>query len=254
MESKLTEKLYSHMHVFYQPDLSPHQIILSEDESKHCIRVLRMKKGDLIDLADGSGTHAKAVITDEHPKKCVLEIVERNTYTRVASSGRNYYLHLLVAPTKNFDRIEWLLEKATEAGLDEITFIETTNSERTKVNMERCEKIVVSAMKQSKQWYLPRINPLTRLSEALIPVTPGSGFIAWCPTEQTATLSAGLYQHQPTDVRILVGPEGDFTEDETKLALERGYQPISLGKSILRTETAALYACMTAKAIASLKA
>lgn len=241
------------MHVFYQSNLNQPQITLSEEESKHCVRVLRMSKGDVIHLADGNGTLAEAVISNDHPKRCVLDVINKSHYTREESSGRDYYLHLLVAPTKNFERMEWLLEKATEAGLDEITFIETTNSERAKVNMERCEKIVISAMKQSKQWYLPRINALTKFADALPEVQPSSGFIAWCPTSFTEQLSTQIKPKHHKHIRILIGPEGDFTQAETQLAIEKGYEPVSLGKSILRTETAALYACMAIKALAAIK-
>jgi 16S rRNA (uracil1498-N3)-methyltransferase len=236
------------MHVFYQTDISQNQIILSEDESKHCARVLRLKKGDEVDLADGKGTHAKAVIVDDHPKKCVLQITQRTLKTQAESSGRNYYLHMVIAPTKNFDRMEWFIEKATEAGIDEITFIETENSERAKVNLERCEKIAVSAMKQSKQWYLPKINALQKFTEAIKQNLPGDKFMAWCETDDTALINQ---QIKPTSnhITILIGPEGDFTPAEVKLAQQHHFISVSLGKTILRTETAALYACFTVKAI-----
>lgn len=236
------------MHVFYQTDLSQNQIVLSEDESKHCVRVLRLKKGDEVDLADGKGTHAKAVIVDDHPKKCVLQITQSTQHTQATSSGRNYYLHMVVAPTKNFDRMEWFIEKATEAGIDEITFIETENSERAKVNLERCEKIAISAMKQSKQWYLPKINALQKFTDVIKQDILGDKFMAWCETDNTALINQ---QIKPTSNRItvLIGPEGDFTEAEVKLAQQHHFIPVSLGKTILRTETAALYACFTVKAI-----
>jgi 16S rRNA (uracil1498-N3)-methyltransferase len=236
------------MHVFYQKDLSQNQIVLSEDESKHCVRVLRLKNDDEVDLADGKGTHAKAVIVDDHPKKCVLQITQSTLHTQVTSSGRNYYLHMLVAPTKNFDRMEWFIEKATEAGIDEITFIETENSERAKVNLERCEKIAVSAMKQSKQWFLPKINTLKKFTDVIKQELPGDKFMAWCETNNTALINQ---QIKPTNnhINILIGPEGDFTQAEVQLAQQHHFIPVSLGKTILRSETAALYACFTVKAI-----
>jgi 16S rRNA (uracil1498-N3)-methyltransferase len=235
------------MHVFYQPDLSSDEILLNEEESKHCIRVLRMKKGDEVHLADGKGTHAVATIAEDNPKKCLLNIQIRNLTSQI----RNYKLHIIVAPTKNFDRIEWFIEKAVEAGIDEISFIECENSERAKVNMERCEKIAISAMKQSKQWWLPKVNGVIKLNELIKSnIIEGSKFMAWCETDQTKLLNhqIPLFHHQIT---ILIGPEGDFTKEEVELATQAGFVPVSLGESILRTETAALYACMAVKALLS---
>lgn len=242
--------LYSHMHVFYQPNLTEPRITLTEDESKHCIRVLRMQKGDIVYLADGKGTKAKAVIDDDHPKRCVLQVVEQQYFTPPQSSGRDYTLHILVAPTKNFDRMEWFIEKAVEAGVDEITFIETENSERAKVNMERCEKIAVSAMKQSKQWYLPIIHPLVDVKTAITQNNDTEKLIAWCETEQTQQL-AQLHQKKSNQISLLIGPEGDFTATEVELAKKHGFVPVSLGTTILRTETAALYGVMAIKALHS---
>lgn len=230
------------MQVFFQPDLTQHSVTLSEEESKHCIRVLRMNTGDRIHLADGKGGHAIAVITDNHPKKCVLEIVEREECTPL----RSYSLHMMVAPAKNFDRMEWFIEKATEAGIDEITFIETRNSERSKVNLDRCEKIAISAMKQSKQWWLPKINPVVKFDQALAGLPADSlKLMAWCETREPLLRDA--LDVTTRAVTLLIGPEGDFTADEVKLAATHGFKPVSLGKSILRTETAALYACMAVK-------
>lgn len=235
------------MHVFFQPDIPSTTLQLNEEESKHCVRVLRLKKGDEVHIADGKGTHAIAVITDDHPKRCELQITERTLH----EPSRNYYLHILVAPTKNMERTEWFLEKATEAGIDEISFIETTNSERAKINMERCEKIIVSAMKQSKQWFLPKLNNIEKLTTVFPTIGGDLKLIAWCETPQTDLLTKYLNDNtinQPR-ITILIGPEGDFTEAETLLAQKFGFKPSSLGTSILRTETAALYACMAVKTI-----
>lgn len=237
------------MHVFYQSNLSVDELYLTEEESKHCVRVLRMKKGDEVHLADGKGMHAIATIADDHPKKCLLQLNSRTQHVL----SRNYYLHILVAPTKNMDRIEWFIEKATEVGIDELSFIETENSERAKVNMERCEKITISAMKQSKQWFLPKLNTVQKISSALQNHQSDNAYIAWCETPQTALLShklitaTGSFQR----ITILIGPEGDFTATEVTQATQAGFQPVSLGNSILRTETAALFACMSVKAIRS---
>lgn len=230
------------MHVFFQPDLNSSTIQLSEEESKHCVRVLRMKEGDEIHLADGKGTHAIAVITDDHPKRCMLEITRRGHQAQT----RGYNLHLMIAPTKNAERIEWFIEKATEAGIDEITFIETRNSERARVNMERCEKIAVSAMKQSKQWWLPKINPLVSFETAIQTAQEGIKLMAWCETGKEQRLKDKLTP-SPSNIAILIGPEGDFTAQEAEQAREAGFETVSLGNSILRTETAALYASMAVK-------
>jgi 16S rRNA (uracil1498-N3)-methyltransferase len=234
------------MHVFYQPDLSANDILLNEEESKHCIRVLRMKTGDEVHLADGKGIHAIAVVAGDHPKKCLLQIRSKE----LSAPARNYRLHIVVAPTKNTDRIEWFIEKATEAGIDEITFIETENSERSRINMERCEKIAVSAMKQSKQWYLPRLNGIISFKDLFAQhLTSAAKYMAWCETASTELLTHRLKQAAATDIVVLIGPEGDFTAAEVQQASSSGFVPVSLGSNILRTETAALYACMAAKSI-----
>lgn len=239
------------MHIFYQKNLDSNQLELTEDESKHAIRVLRLKKGDELQLTDGKGTHAIAIITNDNPKKCELEITRRNNWQR----NRNYTLNIIVAPTKNMERIEWFIEKAVEIGIDDITFIETENSERIKINMERCEKIAISAMKQSKQWFLPKIHPVQKLSELLQKnnFENNHNYIAWCEVEKTQLLSTQLSKlsENPKPITILIGPEGDFTASEVKLAQQIGFIPVSLGNNILRTETAALFACMNAKIVVS---
>lgn len=235
------------MHIFYQPDLTSDSIILSEEESKHCTRVLRLKQNDIVYLADGIGTQATSYIVSDNPKKTELLIKERINHT----SNRNYSLSIAIAPTKNFDRIEWFIEKATECGIDEILFIETTNSERTKINLERSNKVAISAMKQSKQWWLPKIHSLINLDEYLKnrSNTNSLNLIAWCP-ENGQTLSHQLLQNaNANSIHIMIGPEGDFTKNEIELAIQKGFIPVSLGTSILRTETAGLFACMAIKAL-----
>lgn len=237
------------MPVFYQPDLTASQILLSEEESKHCVRVLRLKKGEEVELADGKGTRAIATIEDDNPKRCLLSVATKEVKDR----SRNYYLVLGVAPTKNSERMDWLMEKATEAGVDEIRFIETKHSERVKVNMERFQKIAVSAMKQSKQWWLPQLFAPVKLTELLkTPTRDGLKMIAWCEENQQS-ISAHLLKHQSENIQVqcLIGPEGDFSQEEISLAKNAGFVPVSLGQTILRTETAALYACMATKAILS---
>lgn len=236
------------MHLFYQPDLSANEILLSEDESKHAIRVLRMKKGDEVHLADGKGMHAVAVIEDEHVKKCLLRIISKEQTTKT----RNYDLHIMIAPTKNTERIEWFVEKAVEAGIDRITFIQCAHSERVKLNTERCLKVAISAMKQSKQWHLPQIDELVKLNEAIgMTHSEQLKMIAWCETPSTQLLQQQLSSSSLRKVCVMIGPEGDFTSEETTLAQGAGFVPVSLGENILRTETAALYACMATKALLS---
>lgn len=234
------------MHVFYKEDIHQTPLVLDEEESKHCVRVLRMEIGAELYLADGKGQVARAVITDANPKKCVVAIQEIQTHPK----SRNYKLHIAVAPTKNFDRMEWFIEKATECGIDEITFIETANSERNKINHERCLKIAISAMKQSKQWHLPIIHSIQKFN-AFCSTLPADTLklIAWCEIPQTEWLSRVVQHHMPHDLTVLIGPEGDFTKNEVDTAIQAGCVPVSLGSTILRTETAALFACMSAKTI-----
>lgn len=237
------------MHIFYKEDLSQQTVTLSEEESKHCVKVLRMVEGDVVTLTDGTGKQVTAKITAAHAKKCVVEVIEEITH----QPNKKYYLHLLVAPTKNAERTEWFVEKATELGIDEITFIETTNSERTKINMERCLKVAISAMKQSKQWYLPKINNLVLFDK--LPQTDTLAtlkYIAWCRANTEHTLVKMLSNKTPfeqTHIQIFIGPEGDFTEQEITKAQQYGYVPISLGNTILRTETAAVYVCAAIRAV-----
>lgn len=247
---KIRTRLYSHMHVFYQPDITLPFITLSEEESKHCVRVLRLQNGDKIFLADGNGKLATAQITDNHPKKCVLQIVSVEQFLREESSGRQYYLHIMIAPTKNMERVEWFIEKATEVGIDEITFIETENSERNKVNMVRCLKIAISAMKQSKQWYFPKINELKSLKEIIQQPLTGAKYVAWCDVDKTQLFS-NMLDKQENSYTVLIGPEGDFTTQEINACLQSGFVPVSFGATILRTETAALYGVMAIKALHS---
>ncbi len=231
------------MHVFYQPDILSEEITLSEEESKHCVRVLRLANGDSVYLTNGKGLKARATIAEAHPKKCVLHIEEKTQQEKL----HDYFLHLIVAPTKNFDRMEWLIEKAIESGIDRITFIEAANSERAKVNLERCEKVAVSAMKQSKQWHLPQIDNLVKFSEALnLAEQEALKLIAYCPTSRSEFITQIFSDNK--SFCICIGPEGDFTQEEIDLANKSGFKNVSLGKSILRTETAALFACMAVKA------
>lgn len=226
------------MHIFFQPDLSSDSILLSEEESKHAIRVLRLNTGDKVELVNGSGTRAIAEVRDDHPKRCVLQVVSR----RNESSNRNYHLHIAVAPTKNIERIEWFVEKATEIGIDEITLLECEHSERTTVKVDRLEKVAVSAMKQSQQSWLPVINGMPRFNDFVQQAVSDVKLIAHC--EEGAKNPISKISFSGKKVLILIGPEGDFSPEEISRATQNGFTPVSLGETRLRTETAALYAVM----------
>jgi len=208
---------------------------LKEEESKHVVKVLRLQQGDPIQVINGEGYLFNCEITQASAKACELRILET-----IFQEPSQHYIHLALAPTKNIDRIEWLIEKAVEIGVQEISFILTKNSERKQIKLERLEKIMVSAMKQSKQLHATKLNEIVPF-EAFIQEHP-NGFIAHClPTEKN-TLTTEFSSKKP----IIIGPEGDFNEHEIQQALQLGYTPITLGESRLRTETAALYAVIEA--------
>lgn len=241
------------MHLFYTPELllqpATGSFTLSEEESKHCIRVLRLTAGDKITLIDGQGGWYEAEITDDNPKRCSVRIVE----TKKEHGKRGHYLHIAIAPTKSMDRIEWFLEKATETGIDEVSLIDCKNTERTVVKAERLNKVAVSAIKQSLKAYLPKINEVLDFKKFLASTAQfkGQKFIAHCysPLSASGGESLGVRLHlkdlykKGEPVLVLIGPEGDFTVEEVKMALGNGFQAISLGSCRLRTETAALYVC-----------
>ena len=216
-------------------------------ESKHCVRVLRLKKGATIALVDGKGRLCMAEITVANPKRCVVAIKA----TQSEYKKRDYYLHIAIAPTKNIARLEWFLEKATEIGVDAITPILCHRSERRTIKPERLNKILIAAMKQSLKAYLPRLNPMQKLVN-FVQATSSNGyheenkaqrFIAFCKEEHTDNLKSRYKKGK--DVIILIGPEGDFTQEEINKALENDFQPVRLGESRLRTETAGIVACHT---------
>ncbi len=229
---------------FYVPDaLSMNE--LPDEEAQHAVRVLRMQMGDEMVLMDGSGTFYRAVVTEATKKRCLYRIEEKFPQERQWLP----HLHLAMAPTKNLDRTEWFVEKATEIGFDELTFLKCRWSERTAIKTERMEKILVSAMKQSHKAWKPVLNEMTDFKIFLqeIEEREKNGekmqkFICHCYEEENLDEKVVLKDAimKGKDVLVLVGPEGDFSIDEVKLALSRGFQSVSLGKSRLRTETAAL--------------
>jgi len=227
------------MQLFYTPDIDPAHpnYMLSEEESKHCIRVLRLEAGAEVQLIDGRGGLYTASILDAHPKRTVLQI---NSAVQ-AFNKRNHYLHIAVAPTKNIERMEWFLEKATEIGIDEITPIICQRSERRELKTDRLNKIITSAIKQSIKAYHPVLNEPVSFNQLLAKPFDGQKFIAHCADGPKATLSSVIAKHG--SYLILIGPEGDFTPAEIDEAVQNGCKAITLGGSRLRTETAALEAC-----------
>ena len=231
------------MHLFYTADLKPDQSLfqLSEEESKHAVRVLRLNVGDQVQLVDGVGGFYEAEIADAHPKRTQLRILN---YTAEFQKP-NYHLHIAVAPTKNIDRIEWFLEKATEIGIQEITPIISEHSERKEVKTERLNKVIVSAMKQSLKAYMPLLNEAISLDAFLNKAGEDMGLkkaIAHCEEDAEKKYLNQEFERGQRYL-ILIGPEGDFSPSEIEKAISVGFIPVSLGEARLRTETAALYAC-----------
>ena len=228
------------MNLFYAPDILQ-TLSLPEEESQHCAKVLRMKAGEHIHIIDGVGGLYEAEILEAHPKRTQVSIIsEQHEYGR-----RPFRLHLAVAPTKNIDRFEWFVEKATEIGFDELTPLCCRYSERKVIKPERIEKILVSAAKQSLKAYVPRLNPMITAKEFIgnssVLIPHFSLFIAHCYDQPKQHLFNAC---QPGgDVVVMVGPEGDFSEEEVELALRNSFQAITLGESRLRTETAGVVAC-----------
>jgi len=227
------------MHLFYTPDIEPThpQYFLSEEESKHCVRVLRLGKDDEVQLIDGRGGLYTARITDAHPKRTILQIVHVVT----GFGKRNHYLHIAVAPTKNIERLEWFLEKATEIGIDEISLIICQRSERKEAKTDRLNKIITAAIKQSLKAYHPVLNEALPFNKFIARPFDGQKFIAHCEDSPKLALSAQLQLHGRC--LVMIGPEGDFATNEIDDALQNGFKAITLGDSRLRTETAALEAC-----------
>ena len=224
------------MQLFFTEDIESDICALSEEESKHCVKVLRMGVGDELYVTDGGGTLCRCHIIDAHPKSCTVEVVERlRDYGR-----RPYRLHIAVAPTKNSARMEWFVEKAVEMGVDEITPIVCDHSERCTLKSERLDKIVVSAMKQSLKALKPVTNGPTAVRELLQRPFDGQKFIAYCDGDNRTPLHSA---YKPgSNALILIGPEGDFSPEEVQMALAEGFIPVTLGESRLRTETAAMAA------------
>ena len=226
------------MHVFYTPDILTNPE-LPEEEAGHCLRVLRLSIGSEIMLTDGKGSFYKAVISAATNKRCQVQITE----TIPQEAFWTGHLHLAMAPTKNMDRIEWFAEKATEIGFNELSFLNCRYSERKVIKIDRVEKIVVSALKQSLKANKPIVNEMIDFRKFMERDFPGQKFIAHCYEGEKPLLKDVIVPGE--DAVVLIGPEGDFSREEVELAESKGFKDISLGKSRLRTETAALVAVHT---------
>ncbi len=231
------------MHIFFLPAANEGPVILSEEESKHAIRVLRMQNDDTAKVTDGKGNFFLAKMLDAHPKRAILSL----SSTTKGYDHWPFHLHVAFAPTKNSDRIEWFVEKATEIGVDEISFFSSFHSERRSINLERIEKICVAALKQSQKSRLPKLNELCTFETLIARPFDGQKFVAWIDPSIAATLQSSYKQN--SDCTILIGPEGDFSAHEVDKAKQAGYCPVSLGKARLRTETAALVSVHTIQLI-----
>lgn len=224
--------------IFYCPDIRTNPE-MPDTESQHCARVLRMKEGDPLFITDGKGFFYRAQLLQANPKSCVVSIEEEIAQPK----GWDFNLHIAFAPTKKLDRMEWFVEKATEIGIDAFSPLKCRYSERKNINDTRLEKIMVSAMKQSQKSRLPQFDEMMKFDEFIKQPFAGQKFIAHCYDSVKTPLTQICEKN--TDTLILIGPEGDFSEEEVAKSIEYGFIPISLGESRLRTETAALVACHT---------
>lgn len=229
-------------HRFYTPEYEFTEklpladgLILSEEESHHACKVLRLKIGDIIELINGKGWIARACIVDAHPKRSLCKITQTAKATDQPSK-----IHIAVAPPKNISRFEWFLEKATEIGIGQITPLICQRSERQRLNTDRLEKIILAAMKQSKRSWKPILHHSVSFKEMLSTELEDQKMIALL-NENSMPLSSVYDREKPA--LVMIGPEGDFTEEESATAIEMGFKSVLLGTSRLRTETAALYAC-----------
>ena len=235
------------MQLFYAPDIMPPLYALGEEESKHCVRVLRLRRGGRIHITDGRGNLFCCEITDDDPKRCTVRIVS----VEEEFEKMPYALTLAVAPTKSPDRFEWLLEKATEVGVTEFLPLDTAHSERHVFKPARGEKVITAALKQSLKAYRPALLPLTPFREAVLRPFEGRRFIAHCAPARSPEGKVYLPDalHPGETAAVFIGPEGDFSPEEIDFALARGFEEITLGTQRLRTETAALAAAVMASVV-----
>ena len=226
------------MQLFYAPEISLPRYTLPEEESKHCVRVLRMTVGDELHLTDGKDNMYRCKVVSDNVKRCEVEVVETwPEYERMS-----YGLTMCVAPTKNIDRFEWFLEKATEIGISEVYPLECDHSERRQIKLEREEKVITAAVKQSLKAYHPVLHDLTSVRDIIAMDFEGEKYIAHCDSSFGERPYLGNLVKKGANTLILIGPEGDFSKEEINFALQNGFKAISLGRERLRTETAAVVA------------
>lgn len=231
------------MNVFYLPDAENGMISFLEEESKHCVKVLRMQEGDRFCVTNGKGSLFDGELVEAHPKRAVACL----TNQRPGYDNRPFSLEIAIAPTKLNERTEWFLEKATEIGIDKVRLFASYHSERRVANVERFRKVMISAIKQSIKSKLPEIEDVVDFNKLVKQPFDGQKFIAWIDDNVTELL-CDKYE-KGKNALVLIGPEGDFSAEEVKLAVENGFVPVSLGDARLRTETAAIVACHTVQLI-----
>jgi len=224
------------MNLFYTTDIRGNLAVFHDEEARHCTQVLRHKQGDVVHFVDGVGAFYEGVILDFTKKECSIQIQQRQE-----ESPKTHRTHIAIAPTKNIDRFEWFLEKTTEIGIDEVTPLLCEHSERRQIRLDRLEKILIAAMKQSLKATLPKLNDLTSFGEFISQNTDQQSFIAYLGEESNPHLKDVCQPNQ--SVMVLIGPEGDFSPKEIQIALGHGFTGVSLGESRLRTETAGIVAC-----------
>lgn len=227
------------MNLFYLSETPGDKFVLNREESKHIVRVLRMNNGDVVHFTDGKGFFYESEISDANPKACLFKLLKKYK----GNDKRGFHLQIAIAPTKNIGRFEWFLEKATEIGIDIITPIICEHSERKEIKIERLERVIVAAMKQSLKSKLPKLHLAIPIRELIERPFNGRKFIAYINGSVTLELSKA---YQPGEsALVLIGPEGDFSPEEVEFAKEQGFVPVKLGPSRLRTETAGVAACHT---------
>ncbi len=219
---------------FYSTHISENTIVLDDNDSRHAIKVLRLTQGSELEIVDGFGNIYTSEIDTPNYKKCICKIVKVRKEQPLP-----YTLHIAVAPTKNIDRFEWFLEKATELGITEITPVLCSNSERKNIKVERLDRILISAMKQSLKATKPKLNPMTTIKDVLSKQVDGLKLMAYCEAGKKKRFSE--LNTSIKKITVFIGPEGDFTPKEIAFGKENGFIPLSLGSSRLRTETAALF-------------
>lgn len=228
------------MQLFFNPEITSNdkQVVFPKDESRHIVKVLRKSEGDILNITNGKGDLFEAEIINADMKQCVAKIISSEK-----EPPPPYHLHMIVAPTKMNDRYEWFLEKATEIGVNEITPVICEHSERKVVKLNRFERVLQSAVKQSLHFRMPRLNEPLNFKEIISKYTAGNRYIAHCEEGSKAYLQQKINAGE--DALMLIGPEGDFSHEEIEMAIKNGWIPVSLGDSRLRTETAAIVACHT---------